>query len=261
MTPNALGTWRKPPLAYVVAELAISPYYNLAERIPALQDRLRAEYPRTIEGKHLLVVDPSRPPAVQPVWQLLAADQRHGILIGTQAFALHATAYVDSAEFLARWRRLLDAVEGLAPFVERAGLRYIDLIVPSQVGQEATDYLAPALRGINPEGARTTGAMWAAAFKYDGSLVNLRTGAPAPTGIVLPPDFNALPLQKPAVMVEAERHIKVGRSIGFIDTDCLHEIKQVLDASLIASTYTEMQKLASKTFRASISDLAKREWL
>ena len=39
MNTTTLGTWRKPPLAYVVAELVISPYYSLAAKVPGLQDR------------------------------------------------------------------------------------------------------------------------------------------------------------------------------------------------------------------------------
>ena len=39
MNTTALGTWRNPPLAYVVAEARISPYYSLAEKVSGLQDQ------------------------------------------------------------------------------------------------------------------------------------------------------------------------------------------------------------------------------
>lgn len=260
MTTTALGTWRRPPLVYVVAELVISPYYSMASKIPGLQDSLRSSFPRTLEAKELVVDGPK--PSAQPLWQLVSSDQKHGVQLGTRAISLHATSYAQSSDFLSRWAEVLDAIHNanLGAFVERAGLRYIDLIVPSE-GRSPSDYLADGLKGIEPEGARSTGSMWAAAFQFDGSLVNLRAAAPAPQGLLLPPDFNALPLNKPAVMREAEERLKMEQAIGFVDTDCLKEIGQVFDAGELLGVYAEMQKLVSQTFKVAISDIAKGEWV
>jgi uncharacterized protein (TIGR04255 family) len=260
MNSTALGTWRHPPLVYVVAELVISPYYSMSSKVPGLQDSLRNSFPRTLEAKEL-IVDGVKP-SPQSLWQLMSADQKHGVQLGTRAISLHATSYAQSSDFLSRWAEVLDAIQNanLGAFVERAGLRYIDLIVPS-TGRSPADYLADGLKGIEPGGARSTGSMWAAAFQFDGSLVNLRTAAPAPQGLLLPPDFNALPLNKPALMHEAEKQLQNERVIGFVDTDCLKDIGQVFDASELLGVYTEMQKLTSRTFKAALSDIAKGEWL
>lgn len=259
MTTTALGTWRRPPLVYVVAELIISPYYSMATKVPGLQDRLRASFPRTLEAKEL-IVDGAKPSA-QPLWQLMSVDQKHGVQLGTRSISLHATSYVQSSDFLGRWAEVLDAIQAaeLGAFVERAGLRYVDLIVPAE-GRSPADYLADGLKGIEPEGARPTGSMWASAFQFDGSLVNLRAAAPAPQGMLLPPDFNALPLNKPAIMLEAEKRLKAEATIGFVDTDSLKDIGKVFDAGELLGAYTEMQKLTSKTFKAALSDIAREEW-
>lgn len=260
MTTTALGTWSRPPLVYVVAELVISPYYSMASKVPGLQDSLRSSFPRTLEAKEV-VVDGAKPSA-QPLWQLVSSDQKHGVHLSTRAISLHATSYAQSRDFLSRWAEVLDAIHNanLGAFVERAGLRYIDLIVPSE-GRSPADYLAEGLKGIEPEGARSTGSMWAAAFQFDGSLVNLRVAAPTPQGLLLPPDFNALPLNKPAVMREAEERLKKEQAIGFVDTDCLKEIGQVLNAGELLGVYAEMQKLVSQTFKVAISDIAREEWV
>lgn len=260
MTVTALGTWRRPPLVYVVAELVISPYYSMAAKVPGLQDRMRSAFPRTREAQEL-VIDGAKPSA-QPVWQLTSVDQKHGVQFGTRSISLHATSYVQSSDFLGRWAEVLDAIQeaGLGAFVERAGLRYVDLIVPAE-GRSPSDYLAPGLQGITPEGGQPTGSMWATAFQFDGSLVNLRAAAPTPQGLLLPPEFNALPLNKPTVMLEAEKLLKAEQPIGFVDTDCLRDIAKVFDAGELIGAYTEMQKLTSKTFKAALSDLAKGEWM
>ncbi|MGH9906850.1 MAG: hypothetical protein ACRD8U_14860, partial [Pyrinomonadaceae bacterium] len=95
----------------------------------------------------------------------------------------------------------------------------------------------------------------------DGSVVNARAAAPAPEGVLLPPNFNALPLQKPNVMLEGEKCLRNHRPVGFIDTDCLREIKKVFEAGELVGTFGAMQKLTSKTFQALISNVARKEWL
>ena len=123
------------------------------------------------------------------------------------------------------------------------------------------DYLVNSLQGIVPDGAQCTGSMWAAAFQFDGSIVNLRAGAPSPQGMLLPPDFNALPLAKPAVMMQAEARLKANQSIGFVDTDCIREVGQVFEADALLAHYKSMQKLTSATFKAAMSSLAQKEWM
>lgn len=260
MSNATLGTWRNPPLAYVVAELVISPYYSMSSAIPSLQDTLREAYPRTVEAQEL-VVDGAKP-STQPLWRLLSTNQTHGVQLGTRSISLHATSYLDSNDFLSRWADVLDAIGAakLGAFVERAGLRYVDLIIPTD-DRNPSDYLEQRLQGITPEGAVSTGSMWAAGFQFDGSIVNVRTAAPTPKGLLLPPDFNALPLQKPSIMLAAEDRLKSDKLIGFIDTDCIKKIDHVFDATELADVYTEMQKLTSRTFKTVLSSTAKGEWV
>ena len=260
MPTTTLGTWRKPPLVYVVAELIISPYYSMATKVPGLQDRLRSTFPKTIEGQEL-VVDGAKPSA-QPIWQLISADQKHGVQLSTRSISLHATSYVNSADLMTRWADVLDAIHeaGLGAFVERAGLRYVDLILPSG-DRSPAEYLAQQLQGIAPDGAKPTGSLWAAAFLFDGATVNLRAGAPAPAGMLLTPNFNAMPLHKPQVMVDCEKRVRDEKAIGFIDTDCLRDINQVFDAAQLVGIYTDMQKLTSRTFKAALSATANKEWM
>ena len=191
MNSTALGTWRNPPLAYVVAELVISPYYSMASKVPGLQDRLRSTFPRTLEAKEVLLE--ANKPSTLPLWRLISEDQKQGVQVGTRTVSLHATTYLNSDDFLSRWADVLDAIKeaNLGAFVERAGLRYIDLIVPSH-DRTPADYLAPTLQGITPEGSRSTGSMWAAAFKFDASVVNLRAAAPAPHGLCIATRFQCV---------------------------------------------------------------------
>jgi uncharacterized protein (TIGR04255 family) len=266
MSTSTLGTWSNPPLAYVVAELVISPYYSLGAKLPALQDALREAYPRTIEAQELVIDESAAspvPPQPQPLWRLISADQGQGVQFGTRAISLHATQYVDSKDFFRRWAMVLGAVADakLGAFVERAGLRVVDLIVPS-TAHTTRDYLVDGLRGITlNEGIQARSAMWVGMFNpSDEVVVNVRIGAPAPEGMLLPPTLNALPLQKPKVMQDAEAALRTGKSVGFIDTDCLRNVQRVFDAPYLVEAFGAVQKVASNTFKALISDMARKEW-
>lgn len=262
VSDGSLGTWRHPPLAYVVAELAISPHYTLKAALPALQNALRSDFPRTVEGTEF-VIDPSSPPAVQPVWRLIAADQRRGVHLGSRSLSLHATAYDDSTDFLRRWKDVLTAISAakLGAFVERAGLRYFDLIVPSP-SHEPRDYLISTLHGLQPpSGGIVQNSFWGTALLIDGFVVQARTAAPAPQGMVLAPNLAAIPLEKSQVMVAAEKRTEAKQPVGFIDTDCLREVQQVFDPDSILALYSELHQRVSGVFKSLMSDLARSEWI
>ena len=261
MEPEKLGTWRKPPLAYVVAELVISPHYSVGAAIAALQDRVRSTYPRTVEALELNLENPASA-APSQVWRLLSGDQTRGIQIGARAISFHATSYSNSEDFQTRFREVLEAVEStkLGAFVERAGLRYVDFIIPAQ-GLTASDYLIPGLQGLElQDGAQIESRMWAASYLVGQVRVQARTAAPAPAGMLFPPNFNALPLKKAGIMVEAEKTAAEGTQTGFIDTDCITDVNKVFDVDGLASIYQELHGMSSSTFKALISDRAEKEW-
>lgn len=270
MTDNKLGSWANPPLAYVVAEIVISPHYTVAKSIPAIQQALRDEYPRTIEAAELTIelAGPNPSAAPQPVWQFLTADSRRGVQIGTRAISLHATQYPHFPAFTEWLRLVLQGVDGsgLDPFVERIGLRYIDYILPSE-GHEPSEYLDPALRGVSPKGATgpSQTSMWVASFPFGECKVNARVAAPAPVhgDSVLPPNFAMLPLVRPEMntMDQAGRFAKEGRSFGFIDTDCGKKIGKRFEVGTLVDNFSDMHDCISDTFKAFMSDLAKQEWV
>lgn len=264
MVESKMGKWTNPPLAYVVAEAAISPHYSIAQSIPAIQQSLRATYPRTIDGMEIAIelAGSQQSPVPQGMWQLLTADNSRGIHIGTRAISLHATHYVDFATFKEWLNVLLGAIEasGLSPFVERLGLRYIDYILPSK-GHEPRDYVVQELRGVTPAGTAPATNMWVGTFPYSTCTVNARVAAPPPAGTLLPPNFNALPLAKPKTMLDVEDRVKRNAPFGFIDTDCTQPLGQVFSASVIASKLEAMHDHISTTFKAFMSPLAEKEWV
>jgi uncharacterized protein (TIGR04255 family) len=265
MSDTMLGTWRNPPLAYVVAEVGISAHYSIAQFVPAIQQSLRDLFPRTDEGMEVaLAIGASNQTTVPDrIWRLTTPDNGRGVHLGTRAIALHVTRYHEFSEFADWLTRVLQAVQesGLNPFVERTGLRYIDYILPSN-GHQPTDYLVPGLRGVTPPGADPVQtAIWAATYPFNDFKVNARLVAPSLPGTILPPNFGPMPLTKPNTMLAAEERSQKGQPFGIIDTDCSLTLNKVFDAQTLSVNFAEMHKCVSVTFKALISDLADKEWV
>lgn len=267
MSTQAAGPWKNAPLGYAVAEVAISPHYTLQQHIPAVQQALRPLFPRTAEGFGLRIglSDPNAMPQPQQeqFWQLTAADNSRGVQIGTRAFALHATEYQTYEAFAVDLEAMLKAVSGaqIGAFVERIGIRYVDYILPSE-GHRPEEYVVEALRGLAlPQAGQTQSATWAGTYAVDNSFINLRVLAPAPPGMLLPPNFAALPLSKPATMSRAEHDYVNRKPFGLIDTDCFRPISATLDVETLMAAFRQLHELVSSSFRAVMSDLAREEWL
>lgn len=267
MSNHAAGPWKNAPLGYAVAEVAISPHYTLQHHIPAVQQALRSVFPRTTEGFGLRLEMNAPNAAPQPqqeqFWQLTAADNSRGVQVGTRAFALHATEYTTYEAFSADLERMLRAVSGaeIGAFVERIGIRYIDYILPSE-GHRPEEYVAESLRGIAlPRAGQAQNATWAGTYAVDSSFVNLRILAPAPPGMLFPPNFAAMALSKPSRMTQAEHDYVNVRPFGIVDTDCFCRVDAILEVDTLMTGFNQLHELTSSTFKAVMSDLARKEWL
>jgi uncharacterized protein (TIGR04255 family) len=265
MTELTLGTYRNPPLAYVVAEVTIAAHYGVGKSLASIQDRLRSIYPRTIEEVGVeLTVSPSATPAPTPLqmWRLLSADQQRGLSISSRGFSLHSTRYSNFEEFSAAWDLILQVMGETIDdaFVERIGLRYVDFIVPSE-DHAPYEYLANYNVVAPSKGAKIESHFWASAFLFDNALVNARIGAPSPPGMLLPPNITIVQLEKPAIWHRAEAQLATGKQIGFIDTDCSRRISAVYDAEKLSQAFRELKTHVSATFNGLMSELARKEWV
>jgi uncharacterized protein (TIGR04255 family) len=245
----------------------------MSSRIPALQEALRTQYPRTNELSEVLIatplaaqgVTPAVPPPQPPQqrWQLVNAENTRAVDIGHRSIGLHATEYTNSSDFLDRWNSVLLAVErsGTEVFVERAGIRYVDMIVPT-AGHKPADYLLSSLQGVTVDEPTTVqSSIWAGTLTVDGSLIQVRTAAPSPMGLLLPPTLGAVPLQMPKSLIDAQAHMAAQKPIGWIDTDAGREIRKPLRAEEMMPLYIEMQRRLSSIFKSLLSDQARREWM
>lgn len=260
-----MGTWRNPPLAYVVAELQFAAYFQLGNHVGEFQAAIRDRFPRTQEGSVMrLEVQANAPVAQQEkVWRFFSENQRIGVDLSARHIGLHATEYVDFPEFSETLQLVLQALDRAIPglFVNRLGLRYIDYILP-KAGESTWDYVVESLRGFTPPRAKkATEAYWIASYEFERGLASLRVIPVLPKGMVFPPNFGPIEVTPSATQLEAMKRGTSGEEVGCIDTDRLMPFERKLNSDELLDLFANMHTDVFDTFKAAISKKAEEAWV
>jgi uncharacterized protein (TIGR04255 family) len=265
MSNSPMGSWRKPPLAYVVAEIRLSPFYKLGQYVPEFQAEVRTEFPRAREGNVVRFELQGSAPTqeIEKVWQFFSENQCMGIALSTRTLSLHVTEYRNFEDFSESLRAIVTAAGQTIPdlFVEQLGLRYIDYVLPS-AGEKTFDYFVDSVRGFVPPGASDPReAYWIADFPFEKGSVNVRLLPVMPAGVSQPPNFGPLELTPSQNQQEAITRVQNKQPIGCIDTDRIMPVGKKFDSREIIDLFSKMHDDVSQTFKAIISDKAKSVWV
>lgn len=249
----------KAPVAYALVHVKFSPILSLANHVPAIQEKLRTEYPRYAVGQlaqFRIGVD-GRPEmgVAEQQWDFNSKNNDSGIRLTTGSFIYHCTKYSTFEDFLKAAASALTIVNEAAgiTLVERIGVRYIDLVVPEN-DKSVADYLIPSLTGFRDLNGGGND------FLVSVNQTNLKTSTGTLTVrcvvgnhmTVLPPDLagcNLITKQPPAE-----------KQTALLDTD--HFTDSALDFSVeqVANRINALHKPISEAFWSSITPFAKESW-
>lgn len=265
MPTTPMGSWSNPPLAYVVAEVKLSPFYKLETHIGDFQSAVRDRFPRTKEGNVLRFEVQGNAPIAQheKVWRFFSANQRLGIDVSPRAIALHATEYEAFPVFSEQLAFILNAAEQTIPgmFVDSLGLRYIDYLLPKP-GESTLDYVVETVRGfLPPRARRTREAYWIANFEFEKGTVSLRIIPMLATGQAHPPNFGPIEVAPSETQLEAIRRVQQKEQVGCIDTDRLMPVEKKFHAPELIALFNSMHEDVAQTFKATMSKKAESEWV
>lgn len=263
---DSLGAWSNAPLAYVLAEVRTELLADIKNYQPKLAGRFRDEFPiqRTMHAAKLVASGAQFlfEPEPDAAWEFATPDNRVAVILRTNGIVLHATAYSDSRDFLARLQRVVGVVAEEVPsvYVNRLGLRYIDFILPAS-GEEPESYVD---RRLNPDlglskQAGGPDATTLAVYRMDEGQLTLRyvRGRGKPE---VPPDLGMLsldpsPLMKPGAIADRQ-------PTAILDTDRMLLCSPVerLDPGRVREHFVRMRHDISTAFQATITDHARRVW-
>lgn len=262
---NSLGAWKNAPLAYVLAEVRTELISNLKDYHPKIGGRLRNEYPiqrtmhaaKLVASENQILIEPGQDSA----WEFATPDNRTGVILRSNGVVLHATAYIDSKDFLGRLQKVIDLVAEEIPsvYVNRLGLRYIDFIFPNK-NQLPEIYVDPRLNpdlGLANTADNATATTSIAIYPMENGTLSLRymRGSGKPE---LPPDLKNLSLEKSHLMNQSPD----SSVTAILDTDRIYTRTPVerLNPVWVREKFDLMHKDVSEAFKKAITAYARKEW-
>jgi uncharacterized protein (TIGR04255 family) len=255
------------PLAAVVAEVRFAETLKIEERVPDLQEALEDKYPR-LERFNIQTVefgDGDAKFSPERRWDFYSAGGFHAVSLTKTALALHATEYADfDNDFSKRLAHVLSIFGRIVPgrYVERIGLRYIDLVIP-RPGEQPEAYLNSPISNLSAiwPSAQLQQSASIFAFSRENRTTRFRCILRQPSASPIPPDF-ALPinLKKSARTEACERQgpSQIGIAVLDFDSSCIPNM--TFDADLVHSQFSTLHDDSSELFKSVINDHARTEW-
>jgi uncharacterized protein (TIGR04255 family) len=254
------GRLANAPVVYVLCQIRFSPIEKMADYVPAIQEALRPEYPN-FEREQLggISLASAQPMFVQNEtrWRFESRDNRTGFMLFTNQLIAHTTNYVDSDDFRSRIIHSFKIIHQIAKlsFIQRIGLRYVDLITPIS-GDPLEKYVQPSLLGFRPQ---------VSALNSDISQQFLRTNS-AMGGTMLVKMSRAhhqidLPADLLPTPLEIVRRPNPQEESIFLDWD--HFIEQLNmdpDPDLLEMKLRELKQPIAHVFKEAITDYAVQAW-
>lgn len=262
--------WSNAPIFYALAHIQFNAIPAMAKYEPEISDRLRhVGYPDRQEDKQSVVsfgMTIGGSPDAQKVehrevqrWRLSNREKTACFLLLPDALIYQTTQYRGREVFFAELRKGLEAVHEIVEldFVERIGLRYLDVVIPRE-GETLEQYLIPEVLGLGSKlQGLQHGMVEAVAQLPNGTLVsraftvNWHEDIPP-----MPPEL--LPLQ----LEIQPRFTQCKGLITVLDNDCFIQTQERAAFSLpaIIATLSQLRDGVSLAFENSITPLAQERW-
>jgi uncharacterized protein (TIGR04255 family) len=257
------------PVFYVLAQVKYNTLLALDSYLPQIQEAFRKagfpDYQRgTLARLNLNLNNPTdgSGPVAVPIIQtprvvLANFERTTAFLLEQNALSLETAEYTVFEDFANTFIRglnmLNDAVGGLS-FLDRIGIRYLDLVHPRQ-GEALSLYLTPSVLGLSEkiEGELEYGLSETRA-KHRGLTLLSRVAVHISTGDVsFPPDL------QPTVKV-AGRFQNLKGLQAILDTDCWDDAREQFDAGKAHSKLVAVHSRISDSFKTTVSEHALAQW-
>jgi len=249
----------KSPLIFVLGQVRIEPVLNMEAKIPAIQDSLRKDgLPRlSLREIEITKREPGGKTEVETrkQWEFLDKEKRASVLIDTDFIVYQVTEYKVFEDFIDRFKQILDLFNDHAEpvLVQRIGLRYIDLIVPSHE-RRLGDYLSRSLRGFTvQEGEARLAFRSESVTQTDHHSRFVHRYSEASRGFGFPEDLHPVSLQ-------FKRNLNLDSPFGLLDMDHFCHLDEDFQVDGVVNHLWSLHDYHAKAFEASVTTTAMKEW-
>jgi uncharacterized protein (TIGR04255 family) len=256
---ESLGRLLGAPLVYVLAEVRLPTILDTAKRAAAAQEALRSRFPRLVRLNEVqTVIGPSASLSASQSFAFSDVERNKGVVVTSGSLVYHVTAYKESQDFFQELEWVLKAVEPFyaSDLVARAGLRYVDAIIPSP-GEDAFRYVKSEFCGINLDsGQEKRRIQMLVEYPRQNGALTLRLLSLGP-GFYLTPDLVPDLLTAPAWVRDAQN---TGRSAVLLDTDRWENMDRPFSSDGLLATFRELKKDIRTAFLGATTDYAMKCW-
>jgi uncharacterized protein (TIGR04255 family) len=254
---------KAPPVYFTVAQVRFNAVLTLADFVPSMQEAMRREGFTDFGQQQTVVLQfsgPDAPPAPlrQDRFTFGTLERKHLFLLDRGALTLQSTDYGTFQRFSEMFLRGLAIVDKAVAldFTERAGLRYLDRVVPRE-GESLGDYLVPGVLGakglLGEMGAQTLHTYAETVSKVGD--VQLRARVVTQAGpLAFPPDLAAEGMAIDPRLAQGTGWHAIIDSDGTVDGRAVFSIEDV------AARLDKVHQVIGRAFHETATEFAFKAW-
>jgi uncharacterized protein (TIGR04255 family) len=256
------------PLIYTIGMVKFPRNPDIGQSIDKFFSRIRNDYPydTEIEQKGVSIVMTKEGPQFKAQsktsWQYLSTQKNWAFILGDDYFCLHTNSYLDSKDFLDKFRVGISEFAQVQEFgiklITSLGIRYVDLVIPERKEHKLTDYLAEWVLPIESPIQDMTIVQGTYLAKYKTRLGTLNFQAIRNPERLIPPDLDASILEENGWA----NSMPQDREYVVIDTDhiCSLESPMEMDVDWIVRQMDQLHLIPKKVFEAFGTPKAIEYW-
>ena len=260
----------KQPLALVLIQIRFSPFMNMEDYVPQIQEKLMALKFTGIKINPCLEVKitPNGPlPTQVKQWVFTSSDGYENIILDTKQLTYQSSNYDLFEIFYSKFQKICEAVVSSASsfeklvLIQRLGLRYVDRIIPNDEYDQIDSYISD---GFKVNQASVFGTANKICTISQAGEVNIYDGkkgvmvfriTQGEKGLSLPPDLMPNP---PKMKVQLPQNC----IIGLIDTDHSYIPTQPenFNFDFLENMFYGMHDNSHDLFESLVSEEGKEKW-
>jgi uncharacterized protein (TIGR04255 family) len=249
------------PLLLVIAQVRFSSVLQIAKFIPEIQERLRGQgFPkfRPVQQQSFQIGPPGTLSANESPtlsWEFLDRDDRKSVVLETGSIAFVVTDYSIFESFRDGLEIALSAISEVAKpsLRERIGLRYVNLIIPSQ-DKQISDYVGAELLGMSPSQLSVKPVNYGSVMLSQSEVGTFVFRCTCPTqGPTVPPDVRLLGLK-------TDKPLSLESEFCVLDFDHFTEGTKDFEVSAMLADFDKLHDLLDRSFRLAVKKEALQEW-
>ncbi|MCW8901214.1 MAG: TIGR04255 family protein [Gammaproteobacteria bacterium] len=261
---SALGQLPNAPLIYVLAQIVFTRIPKMESRWEDFHQEIFDLYPQAEPERirQVQIQDEGVSSASDLIrWNMFDRDRRTGIILSPESLVFHATSYTTSDDFFNNLDYIINKLVDILPKnieVNRLGLRYVDLLLPSKE-IPVDNQVSGKLGSISLEEVGCNFQKLEEVTRYktplNGDLVirhRQSIEADILPGDIFPNNLLPAPL---LANVKPEEAV-----VGLIDYDHYIKVKEDFEPISIIKKFKELHHISSKAFELTTTDEAKQLW-